>query len=131
MTFTKRERLKALKASGDHPADWFKGYTKFTEAEQDSLLMKCAAAGLPPLEDAKSTPSNPADTDTDAQVDRGVPEGIPVTSDGYPVRVQVVATRVVTFRGATNRTLRRGTIFAGETAWALWDEHRVLVAPVV
>jgi len=102
----KVDDVRALKATGDYPAAWFKGYTKMDGAALDALLARLA----------------PQTTD------HGVPDGLPVTSEGYPVTVQVVATKTITFQGRP-RTFRRAELFRGETAWELWRSHRTLVAP--
>lgn len=114
MSKKKLKQVREMKATGDYPAKWFRGYTRWTEQELDAVLAARDASPSPEPE-----PS---------EVDRGVPAGIAVTSAGYPVTVQVQATRTVQWHGGT-RTFRRAELLRGETAWKLWDEYRTLVAP--
>ena len=83
-------------------------------------------AGLPP------TPSVDAvHAGMSCILNRDVPDGIPVTSHGYPVRVQVIASRTVEWKGGSAiKQFRRGTIHRGQRAWDLWEYHRSLVAPL-
>ncbi len=113
----KVDDVRALKATGDYPAAWFKGYTKMDGDALDALLAKLEAPEPPP-----APPAPPQTTG------RGVPDGFPVTSEGYPVTVQVVATKTVSFQGRP-RTFRRAELIRGEVAWELWRSHRTLVAP--
>ena len=129
----KVDDVRALKATGDYPAAWFKGYTKMDADALDALLAKIADADAPPFiaeegdttEDGAEIPAGAIITEVP---DRGVPDGFPITSDGYPVTVQVQATKTVSFQGRP-RTFRRAELLRGEVAWELWENHRILVAP--
>lgn len=124
------EKLQDLKSSGKYPRKWFAGYTKMSDADQLAIIQRCADADAGPDEDAAPVATVPWSHPDATHADRGVPEGLPTTALGYPVGVQIIATRTVPFRGAAARTFRRGTIWRGEFAWDLWDQYRSLVAPL-
>jgi hypothetical protein len=101
-------KMKEAKATGRYPPEWFKGYTKLDTEDLVDIL-----AGM------SGGPKHP------------VPAGTPTTPEGYPVTVQVLRTVTVEYRGNPNRTFHRGSVYRGEHAWELWDNHRSLVAPFV
>ena len=111
----KRDQVKAAKATGLYPAAWFRGYTRFTEAKLEAVLL-----GVAELEAEETIEAAKRSTAQE--------EAVPQTSEGFPVLVQVLATKTITYKGR-QKTFRRGTLFRGEVAWELWKHHRTLVAP--
>jgi len=123
--------VRSAKATGDHPAAWFKGYTKLEDAALAELVARVALqeapGGAEVTQDAPAPPDAPQDAPGGP---RTPPEGIPTTPGGYPVRVQVTQAAVVAIMGRPNQRIRAGEIFRGERAWALWDDHPALVKAI-
>ncbi len=127
--------LRANKAAGEHPTSWFKGYTKLSGEDLEALATKVGIdlgdEATVMNRDKDEVAEEPRDEDV-ARALHEVPDGIPTTPSGHPVRVQVIDTSKVNYRGSGSmREFRRGTIFRGEHAWTLWDRHNDLVKAII